>query len=57
MLKYRLIATPRDAASYMQGVMAAMKGIDREKAFRDPTPEALEDALAAIRLVRQRSAE
>jgi acetyl esterase/lipase len=56
-LKYRLIETPREAASYMQSVMAAMKGLDPEKAFRDPTPEALEDALAAVRLVRQRSAE
>lgn len=56
-LKYRLIATPRDASTYMQGVMAEIGKRPPEETFRDPTPEALEDAQAAIRLVRQRSAE
>ncbi len=56
-LKYRLISTPRDASSYMQSVMAVMANRNPEEIFRDPTPEALEDALAAIKLVRQRSAE
>lgn len=56
-LKYRLIPTPRDAGSYMQSVMAVMSNRNPEELFRDPTPEALEDALAAVRLVRQRSAE
>ena len=56
-LKYRLIPTPRDASSYMQNVMASMAHMDPEVVFRDPTPEAQEDALAAIRLVRQRAAE
>jgi acetyl esterase/lipase len=56
-LKYRLIPTPRDASSYMQDVMAVMANKNPEELFRDPTPEALEDALAAVRMVRQRSAE
>ncbi len=56
-LKYRVIATPRDAGTYLQSVMQSMAGRTPEEIFRDPTPEALEDALAAIRLVRQRSAE
>lgn len=56
-LKYRLVPTPRDASTYMQGVMAEFGKRPPEEVFRDPTPEALEDALAAIRLVRQRSTE
>lgn len=56
-LKYRLIPTPRNAASYMQSVMAEFAKRPPEETFRDPTPEALEDAQAAIRLVRRRSAE
>ena len=56
-LKYRVIPTPRDAATYMQSVMQSMAGRSPEEIFRDPTPEALEDALAAIKLVRERSAE
>ena len=56
-LKYRLVPTPRDATTYMQSVMAEMGKRAPEDTFRDPTPEALEDAQAAIRLVRQRSAE
>ena len=56
-LKYRLVPTPRDAATYMQSVMAEFGKRPPEEVFRDPTPEALEDAQAAIRLVRQRSAE
>ncbi len=56
-LKYRLVPTPRDATTYMQSVMAEIGKRPPEEVFRDPTPEALEDAQAAIRLVRQRSAE
>lgn len=56
-LKYRVIPTPRDASTYIQSMMADMGKRPPEEVFRNPTPEALEDALAAIRLVRQRSAE
>jgi len=56
-LKYRLKPTPREAASYMQSLMQGMANMDPEVTFRDPTPEALEDALAAIKMVRERSAE
>ncbi len=56
-LKYRVIATPREANTYLQSVMAEMGKRSPEDTFRDPTPEALEDAQAAIRLVRQRAAE
>jgi acetyl esterase/lipase len=56
-LKYRVIATPREAATYMQSLMTSMAGRTPEEMYRDPTPEALEDALAAIKLVRQRAGE
>ena len=56
-LKYRIKPTPREAATYMQSIMASMANMAPEVAFRDPTPEALEDALAAIKLVRQRAGE
>ncbi len=56
-LKYRLVPTPREASTYMQSISSLMSKVAPEEVFRDPTPEALEDALAAIRLVRQRSAE
>ena len=56
-LKYRVKPTPREAASYMQSLMQGMANLDPEVAFRDPTPEALEDGLAAIKMVRERAGE
>lgn len=56
-LKYRVIPTPRNSAARIERMMADLGSRQPDNSFRDPTPEALEDALAAIRLVRQRSAE
>lgn len=57
-LKYRLNATPKDDAAYRDGVMKLILGM----AGVGPRPEldpskAVEDALAALKLVRSRSAE
>jgi acetyl esterase/lipase len=59
-LKYRLVPTPRDQKGYQAAMAAFMTPIARPGPFRTPLdtpPEALADAQAAVRLVRQRAAE
>lgn len=56
-LKYRTVPTPRDEASFGKSLMASMSGPRSDTVPLDPTAEAVEDGLAAVRLVRSRAAE
>ena len=57
-LKYRTVPTPRDIPGFGQNLMGFLSTLpqDPNKPF-DPTAEAVEDAQAAVRLVRARAAE
>lgn len=56
-IKYRTVPTPRDQASFGKSLMASMSGPRSDTAPLDPTVEAVEDAAAAVRLIRSRAAE
>lgn len=57
-LKYRTVPVPRDRAGYATAMSNFMRGVPRDESRPlDPTPEAVEDGLAAVKLVRQRAAE
>ncbi|WP_206244355.1 alpha/beta hydrolase [Novosphingobium terrae] len=53
LLKYRLKPTPRDPAAFLGQLTGLLSGID--KTTPSTPPEALADAQAAVRLIRQRS--
>lgn len=55
-LKYRTRETPTDPQGYREKMGALMADADSGKPIA-ATPEALEDAMAAVRMVRSRSAE
>lgn len=55
-LKYRVRATPRDEAEYRAFMMQMMSGAEGAKGITTPQ-EAVDDASAAVRLVRARAGE
>lgn len=56
-LKYRTVPVPRDRAGFYRSLGAMMSRVPRGDAPLDATPEAIEDGLAAVRLVRARAAQ
>lgn len=56
-LKYRTVATPRDEAGFGRSLQAIMSGPRRDDMPLPATAEAVEDGLAAVRLVRARAAQ
>lgn len=56
-LKYRTVPTPRDFAGFGQSLQSAMSGPRRDDAPLPATAEAVEDGLAAVRLVRGRAGQ
>lgn len=56
-LKYRTVATPRDQAGFGQSLSAVMSGPRRDDVPLAATAEAVEDGLAAVRLVRERAGQ
>lgn len=56
-LKYRTIATPRDEAGFGKSLTTIMSGPRSDSVPLDATAEAVEDGLAAVRLVRSRATE
>lgn len=56
-LKYRTVATPRDAAGFGRSLQGVMSGPRRDDVPLPATAEAVEDGLAAVRLVRSRAAQ
>jgi acetyl esterase/lipase len=56
-LKYRTVATPRDEAGFGKSLQAIMSGPRRDDVPLEPTAEAVEDGLAAVRLIRSRAAQ
>jgi acetyl esterase/lipase len=57
-LKYRTVPVPRDRSEYSRSVSQFMASLPKDdNKLLDPTREAVEDAQAAVRLVRSRAAE
>jgi acetyl esterase/lipase len=57
LLKYRLVQTPRDMAGFLSGTAQFMATLPKDETPIFATPEAIEDAQAAVRMVRARAAE
>lgn len=56
-LKYRTVPTPRDEAGFGKSLQQVMSGPRRDNVPLSATNEAVEDGLAAVRLVRSRAAQ
>ena len=57
LLKYRLVPTPRDPAGFGASMGGFMASLPKDESPIFATPEAVEDAQAAVRMVRARAAE